>query len=63
MIDAGSCGGRGTRAAGWFADYLQEKGDTALQNWTLQGGIKEWVAAGPEYTEWMDEYDRGVWVK
>lgn len=28
----------------------------------LEGGIKGWAAAGPEYVEWMDEYDESVWT-
>ncbi|KAL2760981.1 hypothetical protein ACRALDRAFT_1073400 [Sodiomyces alcalophilus JCM 7366] len=57
----GSSAGRGTRAAGWLADYLTEKGDKDLQSLILKGGIKGWAAAGPEFTEWMDEYDKTVW--
>ncbi|KAJ6155085.1 hypothetical protein N7470_005651 [Penicillium chermesinum] len=58
----GSSGGRGTRAAGWFADYLAER-DTRLQSLVLTGGIKGWASAGPEYTEWMDEYDAAAWAR
>ncbi|ROT41984.1 Rhodanese-like protein [Sodiomyces alkalinus F11] len=57
----GSSAGRGTRAAGWLADYLAERGDKDLQSVLLKGGIKGWVAAGPEFTEWMDEYDETAW--
>ena len=28
----------------------------------LLGGIKGWVAAGPEYIELMDEYDASKWA-
>ncbi|KAJ5585223.1 uncharacterized protein N7459_005023 [Penicillium hispanicum] len=59
----GSSAGRGTRAAGWFADYLAAQQDAHLQSLVLEGGIKGWAGAGPEYTEWMDEYDAGVWQK
>ncbi|KAE8136344.1 Rhodanese-like domain-containing protein [Aspergillus pseudotamarii] len=59
----GSSRGRGTRAGGWFADYLQDQGETNLKSLVLEGGIKGWVAAGPEYTELMDEYDASFWAK
>ncbi|KAJ9190946.1 hypothetical protein DTO164E3_9089 [Paecilomyces variotii] len=50
----GSSRGRGTRAGGWFADLLVEKGNTSMKSLVLEGGIKGWVGAGPEYVEWMD---------
>ncbi|KAL2813305.1 Rhodanese-like domain-containing protein [Aspergillus granulosus] len=61
----GSSSGRGTRAAGWFADYLAEKGvsEDEVKSWKLEGGIKGWVAAGDEYTELMDGFDETVWKK
>ncbi|KAJ5794061.1 hypothetical protein N7457_000660 [Penicillium paradoxum] len=59
----GSSGGRGTRAAGWFADYLEEKQDTVVKSLVLTGGIKGWAAAGLEYTALMDGYDASVWSK
>ncbi|KAJ5135727.1 uncharacterized protein N7515_005005 [Penicillium bovifimosum] len=59
----GSSAGRGTRAGGWFADYLEEKQDTEVKSLVLTGGIKGWVAAGSEYTSLMDGYDASVWTK
>ena len=59
----GSSGGRGTRAAGWFADYLEAKHDKEVKSLVLLGGIKGWAAAGPEYTSLMDGYDTSVWTK
>lgn len=60
----GSCGGRGTRAAGWFADYLADQGaDGEVKSWKLEGGIKGWVNEGEEYTALMDGFDRAVWAK
>ncbi|KAL3463929.1 Rhodanese-like domain-containing protein [Aspergillus heterothallicus] len=61
----GSSAGRGTRAAGWFADYLAEKGvaDGDVKSWKLEGGIKGWVGAGEEYTKLMDGFDEKVWKK
>ncbi|KAJ6180602.1 hypothetical protein N7519_011063 [Penicillium mononematosum] len=59
----GSSAGRGTRAAGWFADYLEDQQDTEVKSLVLSGGIKGWAAAGPEYTSLMTEYDASVWTK
>ncbi|KAL1981883.1 hypothetical protein VTN96DRAFT_2070 [Rasamsonia emersonii] len=57
----GSSRGRGPRAAGWFADYLEEQGNTSIRSLVLEGGIKGWVSAGEEYTRSMDGYDASVW--
>ncbi|KAA8649370.1 putative arsenate reductase (Arc2) [Aspergillus tanneri] len=59
----GSSRGRGTRAACWFADYLEAQQETTLKSLVLEGGIKGWATAGPEYTEFMDEYDASAWMK
>ncbi|KAL1967000.1 hypothetical protein VTN77DRAFT_3524 [Rasamsonia byssochlamydoides] len=59
----GSSRGRGPRAAGWFADYLEEQGNTSLKSLVLEGGIKGWATAGEEYTELMDEYNAAVWSR
>ena len=60
----GSSGGRGTRAGGWFSDYIKERnGENAMQSLVLTGGIKGWVAAGEEYVEQMDGYDASAWQK
>ncbi|RAH67854.1 putative arsenate reductase (Arc2) [Aspergillus aculeatinus CBS 121060] len=59
----GSSKGRGTRAASWFADYIEQQGETRLRSLVLEGGIKGWVAAGEGYTDLMDEYDASVWAK
>ncbi|BCS26621.1 putative arsenate reductase (Arc2) [Aspergillus puulaauensis] len=60
----GSCGGRGTRAAGWFADYLADQGaDGEVKSWKLEGGIKGWVNEGEDYTALMDGFDGAVWAK
>jgi len=55
--------GRGTRAAGWFGDYLADHGDREMQSVILFEGIKGWATAGHEYTEWMDEYDASKWAQ
>ncbi|KAL2820879.1 Rhodanese-like domain-containing protein [Aspergillus cavernicola] len=61
----GSSQGRGTRAAGWFADYLQDQGvsEGEVKSWKLEGGIKGWVKAGDQYTALVDGYDKGAWEK
>ncbi|KAJ5827191.1 hypothetical protein N7447_003954 [Penicillium robsamsonii] len=59
----GSSAGRGTRAGGWFADYLEDQHDTEVKSLVLTGGIKGWVAAGPDYTSLMTGYDTSVWTK
>lgn len=60
-----SCQGRGPRAAGWFADYLREKGvgENEIKSWKLEEGIKGWVGAGKEYTSFVDGFDEAVWKK
>jgi arsenical-resistance protein 2 len=58
---SGSSKGRGTRAAGWFADHIRAQNDTTIESSVLEGGIKGWVAAGPEYVELTDGYDASVW--
>ncbi|KAK9491042.1 Rhodanese-like domain-containing protein [Lipomyces doorenjongii] len=57
----GSSRGRGTRAAGWLADYIVEQNNSTLKSLVLQGGIKGWAAAGEEYTQLMDEYEESAW--
>ena len=66
----GSCGGRGPRAAGWFADYIDDQTaaktsqvSSRVQSAILEGGIKGWVAGGDEYVEFMDGFERGAWEK
>lgn len=59
----GSSSGRGTRAAGWFADYIVEQGETSMKSLVLEGGIRGWATAGSEYTELMSEYDVSLWTK
>ncbi|KAJ8103383.1 Rhodanese-like domain-containing protein [Lipomyces tetrasporus] len=57
----GSSRGRGTRAAGWFADYIKQQNDPTLKSLVLEGGIKGWTAAGEEYTALMDGYEESYW--
>jgi arsenical-resistance protein 2 len=58
----GSSRGRGTRAAGWFDDLIQEKGgEEGMESLILGGGIKGWATAGKEYQEFMVGYEGAVW--
>ncbi|KAI9879094.1 MAG: hypothetical protein M1830_009613 [Pleopsidium flavum] len=59
----GSSRGRGTRAAGWFEDYILDRGNEQLGSYILAEGIAGWAAAGDEYTSLMDEYQKGHWQK
>ncbi|KAK0725345.1 Rhodanese-like domain-containing protein [Lasiosphaeris hirsuta] len=54
--------GRGTRAAGWFSDYLADHGDVDIQSLVLEGGIAGWAAGGSDYVTWLDEYDESFWL-
>lgn len=61
---SGSSAGRGTRASGWFADYILEKeggGAGGMQSLVLEGGIKGWVGAGKEYVEQVVGYEAAAW--
>ncbi|KAK7185549.1 hypothetical protein DPSP01_010771 [Paraphaeosphaeria sporulosa] len=58
----GSSKGRGARAAGWFADYIEDQGDTQMKSVALAEGIKGWAtSAGGEYVEHMVEFDPSAW--
>ena len=57
----GSSRGRGTRAAGWFDDYIQKQKNPHMKSLTLAEGIKGWSGAGKEYTDLMDGYEERVW--
>ncbi|KAK9371668.1 Rhodanese-like domain-containing protein [Lipomyces chichibuensis] len=57
----GSSRGRGTRSAGWFADYVKDQNNSTLKSLVLEGGIKGWATAGEEYTQLMDEYVESAW--
>jgi arsenical-resistance protein 2 len=59
----GSSRGRGTRAAGWFADLIEDAGDVEMKSAILEGGITGWANAGEEYVQWMDEYDEETWKR
>ena len=61
LMQPGSSRGRGNRAASWFADHIESKGDSNMKSLVLLEGIKGWAAAGGEYLRWMDEYEESVW--
>lgn len=67
FILIGSSRGRGTRAAGWFEDYIGKRDTsedgTGLRSLILEGGIKGWVKGGAEYVREMDGYVEDVWLK
>lgn len=64
ILAVGSSRRRGNHAAGWFADYIVEKGDTVMRSCcTLEDGINGWAPAGEEYVKLMDEYCEAVWTK
>jgi arsenical-resistance protein 2 len=42
-------------------DFIKEQGHPSMKSFMLIGGIKGWAKAGAEYTELMDEYQKGVW--
>jgi arsenical-resistance protein 2 len=58
---SGSSRARGTRAAGWFADYLKERNEQSMDSFILEGGIKGWVAGGKKFWELMDGYEESAW--
>ena len=59
----GSSRGRGTRAAGWFQDLLDDEHVTDIKSTVLLDGVAGWARAGDEYTQLMQDYDAGLWSK
>ncbi|KAG0633281.1 Rhodanese-like domain-containing protein [Tuber brumale] len=57
----GSSQGRGSRAASWMQDYINEKGDNGMKSFALEGGIKGWVKEGGKLLEMIDEYAEEAW--
>lgn len=59
---AASSRGRGTRAAGWLKDHIDDSGDSdRMESVILYEGIEGWAQGGPQYVEWMDGYDEAIW--
>lgn len=63
FLSKGSSRGRGNRAAGWFADYIEEQDDKVMGSFALEAGIEGWSRAGGDYVKLMDDYDEAVWRK
>jgi arsenical-resistance protein 2 len=59
----GSSRGRGTRAAGWFDDLIQDRGNTKMKSVTLLDGIHGWATAGKEYEALIDGFVPEIWQK
>ena len=61
LTDLGSSRGRGTRAAGWFDDLVQDRGVKDIKSMILEESIAGWAQGGREFTEWMEEYNSKAW--
>nr|KAK5432350.1 hypothetical protein LTR18_011139 [Exophiala xenobiotica] len=61
LVRLGSSRGRGTRAAGWFQDFLDDTKTEGILSAILLDGIGGWARACNEYTCLMDEYDSKHW--
>ncbi|KEF56314.1 uncharacterized protein A1O9_07895, partial [Exophiala aquamarina CBS 119918] len=59
----GSSRGRGTRAAGWFQDLIEDQKLSGITSAILLEGISGWARAGEEYTSLMDAYEPEPWLK
>jgi arsenical-resistance protein 2 len=62
LLCLASSKGRGTRAAGWFADYIEDQEDDQMKSVALAEGIKGWATAGAQYVQQMIEYDANAWL-
>ena len=65
VFTCNSCkpGGRGPLCAAWFLEHVRNvAGDNDMHVMSLEGGIKGWVNAGPEYTQLMDGYKEEYWA-
>lgn len=64
VFTCGSSNGRGPRCAGWFLEHVRNVAqDQDMQVMVLEGGVKGWVKAGPQYTQFMDGYQPDYWEK
>lgn len=61
LICIGSSNGRGPRCAAWFLEHVRATGDEDMQVMTLEGGMKGWVKAGPQFTRLLDGYKPQYW--
>lgn len=61
-IQLGSSRGRAPRCAAWFLEFVREVAeDKDMQVMVLEGGVKGWVKAGPQFTNLMDGYKADYW--
>ena len=62
VFTCGSSNGRGPRCAGWFLEFVRNVvEDVNMQVMVLEGGIKGWVKAGPQFTGLMDGFREEYW--
>ena len=62
VFTCGSSNGRGPRCAGWFVEHVRNVAeDQDMQIMVLEGGVKGWVKAGPQYTQLMDGFRQQHW--
>ena len=62
VFTCGSSAGRGPRCAGWFLDHVRNTAqDNDMQIMVLESGVKGWVKAGPQYTQFMDGFRPEYW--
>jgi arsenical-resistance protein 2 len=62
VFTCGSSNGRGPRCAGWFLEYVRNVAeDQNMQVMVLEGGVKGWVKAGPQYIQFMDGFRQEHW--
>jgi len=50
-----SSNGRGPRCAGWYQDYLNNKGNTTSKAFVLRGGMKEWLENFRDAVDLVDQ--------
>lgn len=64
VFTCGSSNGRGPRCAAWFLEHVRNvAGDNDMNVTVLEGGVKGWVKAGPQYTQYMDGFEKAYWEK
>jgi len=63
VFTCGSSNGRAPRCAAWFLEHIRSVGDEDMQCMVLEGGMKGWVKAGPQFTRLMDGYQESHWQK
>ncbi|EME38508.1 hypothetical protein DOTSEDRAFT_112487, partial [Dothistroma septosporum NZE10] len=64
VFTCGSSDGRGPRCAAWFLEHVRNvAGDNDMNVTVLEGGLKGWVKAGPQYTQYMDGFEKAYWEK